>query len=146
MGYSIGQVAKKTGLTAHTLRYYQKEGLLPFLQKSSSGLRVFSDNDLGWLGLIECLKETGMPLKDIRQYIDWYLEGDSTLSLRLDMFKNQKNRVEEQIRQFQKHLEKIEYKIALYEEAVKEGSLDKAVANPRMQALKNGLSQTDNAK
>lgn len=146
MGYSIGQVAKKTGLTAHTLRYYQKEGLLPFLQKSSSGLRVFSDNDLGWLGLIECLKETGMPLKDIRQYIDWYLEGDSTLSLRLDMFKNQKNRVEEQIRQFQKHLEKIEYKIALYEEAVKEGSLDKAVANPRMQALKNGLSQTDNAE
>lgn len=146
MGYSIGQVAKKTGLTAHTLRYYQKEGLLPFLQKSSSGLRVFSDNDLGWLGLIECLKETGMPLKDIRQYIDWYLEGDSTLSLRLDMFKNQKNRVEEQIRQFQKHLEKIEYKIALYEEAVKEGSLDKAVANPRLQALKNGLSQTDNAE
>lgn len=146
MGYSIGQVAKKTGLTAHTLRYYQKEGLLPFLQKSSSGLRVFSDNDLGWLGLIECLKETGVPLKDIRQYIDWYLEGDSTLSLRLDMFKNQKNRVEEQIRQFQKHLEKIEYKIALYEEAVKEGSLDKAVANPRLQALKNGLSQTDNAE
>ena len=69
MGYSIGQVAKKTGLTAHTLRYYEKEGLLPFVQKSGSGLRVFSDNDLDWLAMIECLKETGMSLKGIKQYI-----------------------------------------------------------------------------
>lgn len=143
MGYSIGQVAKKTGLTAHTLRYYQKEGLLPFLQKSSSGLRIFSDNDLGWLGLIECLKETGMPLKDIKQYIDWYLEGDTTLPQRLDMFRNQKTRVEAQIKQFQKHLEKIEFKIALYEEAVKRGSLEKASATPRIQKLRNCTYKTD---
>lgn len=57
MGYSIGQVARKTGLTTHTLRYYEKEGLLPFVRKNSSGLRVFSDNDLGWLAMIECLKK-----------------------------------------------------------------------------------------
>jgi len=56
MGYSIGQVAKKTGLTTHTLRYYEKEGLLPFIKKSGSGLRVFSETDLDWLALIECLK------------------------------------------------------------------------------------------
>lgn len=77
MYYSIGQVAAKTGLTVHTLRYYEKEGLLPFVRKSSSGLRMFSDNDLGWLSIIECLKETGMPLKGIKQYIDWFREGDS---------------------------------------------------------------------
>lgn len=146
MGYSIGQVAKKTGLTAHTLRYYQKEGLLPFLQKSSSGLRVFSETDLGWLELIECLKETGMPLKDIKQYIDWYLEGDTTLSLRLEMFKKQKLRVEAQIKQFQKHLKKIEYKIALYNEAVKQNSLEKAVSAPKIQELKNQVYKTDKEK
>ncbi|MBS4773661.1 MAG: MerR family transcriptional regulator [Proteobacteria bacterium] len=124
MGYSIGQVAKKTGLTAHTLRYYEKEGLLPFVQKSGSGLRVFSENDLGWLAMIECLKGTGMTLKDIKQYIDWFIEGDSTLEKRLDMFKRQKVRVAEQMAQLQQHMEKINYKIAYYSEAVKRGSTD----------------------
>ena len=70
MRYSIGQVAKISGLTAHTLRFYEKEGLLPFVQKTSSGLRVFSDNDIGWLQLLECLQGVGMPLPDINQYLD----------------------------------------------------------------------------
>ena len=55
MGYSSGQVAEKMGLTAHTLRYYEKEGLLPFVKKTGSGLRIFSDEDIGWLQMIECL-------------------------------------------------------------------------------------------
>lgn len=139
MGYSIGQVAKKTGLTAHTLRYYEKEGLLPFVQKSGSGLRVFSDSDLGWLAMIECLKETGMPLKGIKQYIDWYIEGDGTLKQRLEMFETQKIKIEEQIELFQKHLAKINYKIKLYKEAVKNGSLDIATANKRLNEEKERL-------
>lgn len=139
MGYSIGQVAKKTGLTAHTLRYYEKEGLLPFVQKSGSGLRVFSDNDLGWLAMIECLKETGMSLKGIKQYIDWFIEGDATLPQRLEMFKEQKTKVEAQIALFQKHLARINYKIKLYETAVKCGSLEKALEDKKMQAEQKRL-------
>lgn len=127
MYYSIGQVAAKTGLTVHTLRYYEKEGLLPFVCKSSSGLRMFSDNDLGWLSIIECLKKTGMPLKGIKQYIDWFREGDSTLPQRLEMFKQQQLKVLAQIEQFQKYLQKIDYKVKLYEEAVKLGSFEKAM-------------------
>lgn len=127
MYYSIGQVAAKTGLTVHTLRYYEKEGLLPFVRKSSSGLRMFSDNDLGWLSIIECLKKTGMPLKGIKQYIDWFREGDSTLPQRLEMFKQQQLKVLAQIEQFQKYLQKIDYKVSLYEEAVKLGSFEKAL-------------------
>ncbi|MCI7420302.1 MAG: MerR family transcriptional regulator [Alphaproteobacteria bacterium] len=127
MYYSIGQVAAKTGLTVHTLRYYEKEGLLPFVRKSSSGLRMFSDNDLGWLSIIECLKKTGMPLKGIKQYIDWFREGDSTLPQRLEMFKQQQLKVLAQIEQFQKYLQKIDYKVKLYEEAVKLGSFEKAM-------------------
>ena len=133
MGYSIGQVAKKTGLTAHTLRYYEKEGLLPFVKKNSSGLRVFSDNDIGWLVMIECLKGTGMPLKGIKQYIDWFIEGDSTLEKRLQMFKEQKQKLQEQMAQLQKHMEKIDYKIHLYEEAVKRGGFDKAATNKALE-------------
>ena len=139
MGYSIGQVAQKTGLSTHTLRYYEKEGLLPFVKKSGSGLRIFSDSDLGWLAMIECLKETGMPLKGIKQYIDWFIEGDSTLQNRLDMFRAKKTHIEEQIAQLQKHMEKINYKIKLYEEAVKKGSLDIASANKRLREERNRL-------
>ncbi len=127
MGYSIGQVAKKTGLTAHTLRYYEKVGLLPFVKKSGSGLRVFSDDDLSWLSMIECLKDTGMSLKGIKQYIDWFIEGDATLRQRLKMFKSQRERVEKQMKMLNHHLEKIDYKIALYEKAVELGNLDKAI-------------------
>ena len=139
MGYSIGQVAQKTGLSTHTLRYYEKEGLLPFVKKSGSGLRIFSDSDLGRLAMIECLKETGMPLKGIKQYIDWFIEGDSTLQNRLDMIRAQKTHIEEQIAQLQKHMEKINYKIKLYEEAVKKGSLDIASANKRLREERNRL-------
>ena len=89
--------------------------------------------------MIECLKETGMPLKGIKQYIDWFIEGDSTLQNRLDMFRAQKTHIEEQIAQLQKHMEKINYKIKLYEEAVKKGSLDIASANKRLREERNRL-------
>ena len=106
MGYSIGQVAEKTRLSTYTLRYYEKEGLLPFVKKSKSGLRVFSDNDLSWLSMIE---------------------GDSTLPQRLEMFKQQKIRVKEQIEMLEKNMERINRKIEIYEKAVEKGSLEKVI-------------------
>ncbi|MBO5038331.1 MAG: MerR family transcriptional regulator [Alphaproteobacteria bacterium] len=124
MRYTIGQVAKKLGLTAHTLRYYDKEGLLPFVKKGSSGARVFEDDDLDWLLILECLKATGMHLKDIKKYMDLCLVGDSTLQERMNMFVRQKKRIEEQMQQLNKYMEKIDFKIAYYTEAVKNGSAD----------------------
>ncbi len=143
MGYTIGQVAKKMGLTAHTLRYYEKEGLLPFIKKNGSGLRVFSDNDIGWLELIECLKGTGMSLKGIKQYIDWYIEGDSTLEKRLEMFKQQKINLEEQMLQLQKHMEKINYKIAYYSEIIANGSEGVFERNKELAKERERLYGTD---
>lgn len=143
MGYTIGQVAKKMGLTAHTLRYYEKEGLLPFIKKNSSGLRIFSDNDIGWLELIECLKGTGMSLKGIKQYIDWYIEGDSTLEKRLEMFKQQKVNLEEQMLQLQKHMEKINYKIAYYSEIIANGSEGVFERNKELAKERERLYGTD---
>jgi DNA-binding transcriptional MerR regulator len=122
MGYSIGQAAAKAGLTTHTLRYYEKEGLLPFVERTSSGLRSFKESDFEWLGVINCLKNTGMSIKDIKTFIDWCMEGDATLQKRLDMFKRQKELVEAQIDLLQKHIEKINYKVWYYETAVKAGT------------------------
>ena len=70
MEYTIGQVARRMGVTAHTLRFYDKEGLLPNVRKNSAGIRRFSEEDLNWLGVLECLKSTGMQLKDIKHYLE----------------------------------------------------------------------------
>lgn len=143
MGYTIGQAAQKMGLTAHTLRYYDKEGLLPFVAKSSSGLRIFADSDIEWLVMIECLKGTGMSLKDIKQYIDWFIEGDSTLELRLEMFKKQKAKLEEQMSQLKKHLEKIDFKIAYYTDAVAHGNMNVLERNKALAAEKERIFGND---
>ncbi len=136
MTFTISQAAKKVGLTAHTLRYYDKEGLLPFVKRTASGIRFFTDKDLEWLVLLECLKETGMSIHEIKQYIDWFLAGDSTLEKRLELFRRQKKRLEKQIRSFQQYMDKINYKIAFYEEAVKKGSIDAAYHNACLQKEK----------
>ena len=141
MRYSIGQAAKITGLSTHTLRYYEKEGLLPFIKKSGSGLRIFQESDIGWINMIECLKGVGMSLKGIKQYIDWYQEGDSTLEKRLQMFIRQKQNLLQQIELLEHHMEKINYKINLYTEAVKLGSLEKAIQQPLIKEEKEKVYQ-----
>ena len=141
MGYSIGEVAARTGLTAHTLRYYEKEGLLPFVSKNRSGMREYSRQDLAWLSMIECLKASGLQLKEIAQYIGWFKEGDSTLKQRLQLFQKRRAVVEQEVMKLHKILDKLTYKEALYREAVALGSLDAAMQKPEMQALKEMLFQ-----
>lgn len=111
MNYSIRQVAEKTNLTPHTLRYYDKEGLLPFLSRSENGIRKFSESDLEWLGLICCLKNTGMSIREIKVFVELSLQGDETLKARCDMLLQHKRSVEEQIRTMEIHLQKVTYKI-----------------------------------
>ena len=123
MKMTIGEVAEKLGVTAHTLRFYDKEGLLPFVDKTASGVRIFKESDFEWLSVIECLKQTGMQLKDIKQYIDWCMEGDATIRQRFDMFVERKAATQHQIATLQKALEKIEYKCWYYETALKAGTV-----------------------
>lgn len=139
MSYSIGEAAKMVGLTAHTLRFYDKEGLLPFVKKTSSGLRAFTESDIEWLKIIECLKGTGLPLKQIKQYIDWCMEGDSTIPQRLNMFIEQKKHVEEQKAKWEKHLAKINFKIKYYKDAAKHGDLNVFERHPELLKEKNKL-------
>lgn len=122
MLYSIGEAAEKTGLSTYTLRYYDKEGLLPMVERSSGGVRMFKENDFGWLRLIECLKASGLSIKEIKQYIDWYMEGDSTLEQRRNLFYNRKRAVEEQMAKLQKTLNAVSYKCWFYDTAVQTGS------------------------
>lgn len=122
MGYSIGEAAKKAGLSAYTLRYYDKEGLLPFVERTPAGFRIFKDSDLEWLAVISCLKNTGMSIKDIKKFINWCMEGDSTLEKRLNMFKQQKERVQDQMKELKDFMDEIDYKIWYYETALAAGT------------------------
>jgi DNA-binding transcriptional MerR regulator len=122
MGDSISQAAKITGLTEHTLRYYERVGLLPYVYRSPSGNRIYSEKDYECITVINCLKNTGMQIKDIKRFMDWCIMGDSTLEERLNMFKEQKKKAEQQLADLKKHMEKIEYKIGYYETAVKAGT------------------------
>jgi DNA-binding transcriptional MerR regulator len=119
---TIGEAAKMMGVSVFTLRYYDKEGLMPFVERTAGGKRLFKDSDLEWLALIECLKTTGMPLKDIKRFIGWVAEGDASLGKRYAMFLERKAAVERQIADLRKALKKIDYKCRYYETAVKAGT------------------------
>ncbi|MBQ9235205.1 MAG: MerR family transcriptional regulator [Alphaproteobacteria bacterium] len=121
MAYSIGQVAQLTGLSTHTLRYYDKYGLLPKVQKNSAGLRRFTEDDLNLLNLIECLKSTGLKLKDIRHYIDLMQQGERTLSERYQIFLKQKQSLLLRQQELLRNMEKLDFKIRYYKTALKYG-------------------------
>lgn len=124
MLYTVGEMAKKLQIAPSTLRYYDKEGLLPFIERSDGGMRMFKDADFGWLLIIDCLKKTGMSIKDIKTFMDWAEQGDETIDLRLQMFQKQRKVVEDQMAQLQSTLDTIKYKCWYYETAKAAGTTD----------------------
>lgn len=124
MVYTVGEMAQKLGVPASTLRYYDKEGLLPFVERSSGGIRMFRENDFEWLQVIRCMKQAGMSIKDIRQYIELAMQGDDTIDTRLEMFQHQREVLTQQIQQLQHTLETVEYKCWFYETAKAAGTVD----------------------
>ena len=122
MQYTIKEAAEMLNLPASTLRYYDKEGLLPFIERKSSGYRLFSDSDIKMLRIIECLKKTGMSTKEIRQFSKWCQEGDASLQERYDMFVKRRVIVENQMAELQKALDLINHKCWYYETALEAGT------------------------
>lgn len=114
MNYSIKQVSEKTNLKAHVLRYYEREGLLPYVSRSESGIRRYSEDDLEWLGLICCLKNTGMSIKQIKDFVALSVQGGETLKQRCEMLVEHKKNVESQIAEMQRHLQKVTHKIEYF--------------------------------
>ncbi len=122
MSYTIKQAAEIMNVTPTTLRYYDKQGLLPFIERKDSGYRIFSDTDMAMLRVIECLKKSGMPIKDIRQFSEWVQMGDNSLKERYEMFLERKHIVEEQMAELQETLDFINHKCWYYETAIEAGT------------------------
>ena len=89
MYYTVGEMAKRLGVAPSTLRYYDQEGLLPFVERSEGGIRVFKESDYEWLLVIGCLKKTGMQLRDIKTFIEMAMQGDQTIEPRLALITKQ---------------------------------------------------------
>lgn len=124
MLYTVGEMAKRLGVSASTLRYYDKEGLLPFVERSSGGMRMFKESDYEWLKIIECLKKTGMPLKDIRGFILMAIAGDETIEARLELIIKQQEAVRKQIEELRETLSTLDFKRWYYETAKSAGTTD----------------------
>ena len=122
--YTVGEMAKRLDVPTSTLRYYDKEGLLPFVERSSGGIRMFQDKDMEWLQVIRCMKQAGMPLKSIREYIQLAMEVDGTISQRLDLFRKQREVLQEKMAELQRTMETLDYKCWYYEVAQEAGSTD----------------------
>ncbi|MBO6158034.1 MAG: MerR family transcriptional regulator [Firmicutes bacterium] len=115
--YTIKDVAERTGISQHTLRFYDKEGLLPFIKKSAGGTRLFSDEDFESLYTITCLKKSGMSIKQIQAFMELYARGPETLKQRQEMFEAQREKVLAQMTELQEMLEVIDYKCWYFSEA-----------------------------
>ena len=118
--YSIKDVSEKTGLSAHTLRYYEREGLLSDVERTPGGFRQYTDADLEVLWLICCLKNTGMSLQEITRFVNLAREGDHTLNQRLELLQAHRDNVIARMDEMQRYLDKVNWKIDFYNEKLRE--------------------------
>lgn len=121
--YSIGQVAEMFGLPISTLRYYDKQGLFPKMERVS-GIRKFSETEIEALRVIECLKKSGLEIKDIKQFMDWCVEGSSTYPQRKALIEKQRKRLEAELVHMNKVLDMLKFKCWYYEQAMRDGCED----------------------
>lgn len=119
--YTIGQVSEMFGLPISTLRYYDKQGLFPGMERIS-GIRKFSEKELETLRVIQCLKKSGLEIKDIKRFMDWCVEGASTYPQRKALFEQQKKNLEAEIARKKRVLDMLKFKCWYYEQAIQDGS------------------------
>ncbi len=115
MSYSMKYVVDHLNVTANTLRFYEKEEILKDISRDSNGRRIYNDENITWINFIRSLRLTGMPLSQIKKYVELYELGDTTLSQRKEMMMKHKAKVQDSINESLKHLEVISYKLAMYE-------------------------------
>lgn len=135
--YTIGQVSEMFNLPVSTLRYYDKEGLFPELNRTS-GIRQFTEKEIETLRVIECLKKTGLQIKDIKLFISWCMEGSSTYLKRKELFENQKKQVEKGINELNQTLDMLNFKCWYYSEVIKDRNEDR-VKSMIPDKLPNGI-------
>ncbi len=122
--YTVKEVSKRTGISEHTLRYYDKEGLLSFIKRDKNGVRLFTKEDFEHLYTITVLKKTGMSLKTIKEFMDLYMQGNNTIHDRYLIYAHQKEVLQKKIDELQEMVDFIDNKCHFFEEAEKYGDIE----------------------
>lgn len=131
--YTIKEVAEKMDVSEHTLRFWAKSGFFPFLKRNENNIRMFSDNDLGWVKIVKCLRAVGTENKAIKRYIDLCIIGDSTIPERYGIIQATKIKAQKQMEELQQQLNLLEYKEKFYQNLIKNNLKD--ACNPMNQAI-----------
>ena len=120
---TISEVSKKYGLTQDTLRYYERIGLIPYINRTSSGIRDYTEEACKWIEFIKCMRLAGLPIETLIEYVALDQEGDSTITARKELLVEEREKLIERIKEMQKTLERLNHKISRYEEAELAGVL-----------------------
>lgn len=119
----IKEVSEKFGISQDTLRYYERIGMIPQVTRTSGGIRDYQESDLAWVELAVCMRSAGLPVEGMIEYARLFQMGDSTIAARLQLLTDQRKVLQEQKKQIDSTLERLNYKIARYETAVENGKL-----------------------
>lgn len=120
---TIKEVSEKYNISQDTLRYYERIGMIPAINRTPGGIRNYEESDLGWVELAICMRSAGLPIEALIEYVKLYQQGDTTFAARLQLLQEQKESLEEQKAQLEKAINKLNYKISRYEVAVQTGKL-----------------------
>ena len=122
--YTIKEVADMMEISEHTLRFWAKSGFFPFVKRNHNNIRIFSDDDLGWVKIVKCLRSVGTENKAIKKYIDLCIIGDSTIPERYEIIKSTKEKAVKQMKDLQKQLDLLDYKEEYYQNLIKHNLTD----------------------
>ena len=117
--YTIKEVAEKMDISEHTLRFWAKNELFPFIKRNENNIRLFSDNDLEWVKIVKCLRSVGTENKAVKRYVDLCVQGDSTIKERYEIIRETKLKAEKQLEELEKQLGMLEYQEKFYENLIK---------------------------
>lgn len=115
---NISDVSKKYDIPIDTLRYYEKEGLIPPVHRTESGIRDYTEQDCGWVEFIKCMRSAGLSIETLREYITLYGKGNRTLQKRKNLLIAERDKLKLRLEEMQKTLERLNYKISVYEERI----------------------------
>lgn len=127
--YTMKQVAKKMNLSVHTLRFYANEDLFPYITRDKNNIRYFSEDDLNWVHIVQCLRDTGMPLSEVKNYIELCKKGDSTIKERYHLITAQKEKAEAELEEMKKKIEILAWKSNNYKKCLEGNTPD--YCNPK---------------
>ncbi|MWV61883.1 MerR family transcriptional regulator [Helicobacter saguini] len=121
MAYTIIEVAQKTGISPHTLRFWAKKGVLPFVERDKNGVKYFSNSDIEWVRWINWFRKTNMSVEDIRKYVNLALRGDGTARERMAMLERQQRALLAEIEELKEVASKLDYKLDYYAKMIENG-------------------------